>query len=509
MGHLDGALWMNIRYFNCTQQTHMLYHTFLHVVHKGKAVIDVIKFVYPQQVLDKVCPYHFLAMGKRGLSSSSSGPPAQMPPGGFRQKADWAAHTAAEAQRPSALARYLVQRWSWGHMSLPVMQQIAMRAISDGADHPDLKALSSLGTSGLHPNNMHKELMNKLEPPPIRNALTNIKVYFKKENVAAVIQADTSILLPHKLFATLFNEHREAFNEHILGGSLDNPKRFWAAMSDNAAYLSHPLKDRKDHKEKAIPLSLHGDGVPIAGLGKSWSKSVDAWSWASVLGRGSTACTNWMIYILYWKLIVDAANMNAFHIFSRQLKWSLYWLFIGKHPNRDEHDVHYTPESPEGRLAGTSLAGGYYGVLWLIRGDLDHMAKAFGFPYATAASPCGCCQANSTDKPWTDGRLETAAWATSIWTHDSWKAAHPNPHPIFTLPGVGIKAFVPDVMHVLHLGTYQYFFGSVLHYLTTMIMPESPQSNLAKIWTHIKTFYKDWIKRCIQQVLQGEVVLIF
>jgi len=32
-----------------------------------------------------------------------------------------------------------------------------------------------------------------------------------------------------------------------------------------------------------VPLSLHGDGTPSSGIGKSWSKMSDFFSWASLL----------------------------------------------------------------------------------------------------------------------------------------------------------------------------------------------------------------------------------
>ena len=37
-----------------------------------------------------------------------------------------------------------------------------------------------------------------------------------------------------------------------------------------------------------IPFGLHGDEVPVVGLGKAWSKILNAFSWCSLLGTGNT-----------------------------------------------------------------------------------------------------------------------------------------------------------------------------------------------------------------------------
>ena len=42
---------------------------------------------------------------------------------------------------------------------------------------------------------------------------------------------------------------------------------------------------RPDMREKCIPLAIHGDGTPVTGVGKAWSKQYDVWSWCSLLGQ--------------------------------------------------------------------------------------------------------------------------------------------------------------------------------------------------------------------------------
>ena len=47
------------------------------------------------------------------------------------------------------------------------------------------------------------------------------------------------------------------------------------------------------------------------------------------------------------------------------LYWSFKALYEGIWPSRDHRGVGYDPDSPEGVLAGTDLAGGYFAVIWL------------------------------------------------------------------------------------------------------------------------------------------------
>ena len=431
-------------------------------------------------------------MSKRSASGSSAGPPSKLPPGGIRQKAQWAAELAEDTMAPSALAALLLQMWCWGEMSTPLLQRIAAAAVVDGLQHHDLTMMAALGSSGKHPNNTHREMVAKLNDVPIMETLSKIEVFCKGPG-PIILQHSSSIMLPHQLFAAIYKHHVNDFEEILCGGSFENIGQFWRDMKDHPSYPQHPVSKRKDHMLKALPLALHGDGVPISGVGKSWSRSVDAWSWTSILSKGTTLKTNFLIFLMHWQLVLKNADMNCYDKFSKVLAWSLYWLFVGKWPARDWENQPWPEGSQAGNLANAPLAGGFYGVLWLVKGDLEHMAKSFKFPYATSAQPCGCCRANSTNLPWTDGRVG-AAWRGTIWNNAEWLAAHPNAHPVLKLAGAGVQSFYPDLMHTLYLGIYQYFQGSVLKLLTHHVLPHSPEHNLAIVWQDIVDYYKDSVR---------------
>ena len=450
----------------------------------------------------------FIASSHSGtMASSSSGPPPSKRPrvearGGRNQKAKWEAEEQALANplQKSKLAEYLLDRWCWGSLSTPVLQQIAAAAVADGVSHPDVVFLSKLGSSGRYPNNMYKELSSRLKRTPLDEAVDNFRVWQKKSNKPP-IQGNQKILLPHRAFACLYKNHFDVFKANVLGGSVDEPARFWDAVKNTDAYKNHPVSKRGTHRTKAIPLALHGDGVTTSGVGKSWAKSCDAYSWRSCLSRAADALTsNFMIWMFFGKLLVEHGNMNCFKAFERKLTWSLYWLFLGRHPSRDEFGNEYDKDSPEGKRAHEEvfLADGYFGVLWILQGDLDHMTKAWGFRNSGAigqySHPCACCNCDGNDagRPWTDARLDVAKWLETVFTNATWQAAFPDRSHIFKfLPGLGIEQYMPDLMHVLHLGCYQYVFGSVMALLTHHHMPGSPDKNAEVLWGHIKQFYKD------------------
>ena len=50
--------------------------------------------------------------------------------------------------------------------------------------------------------------------------------------------------------------------------------------------------------------------------------------------------------------------------------------------------------------------------------------------------------------------------------------------------------YIPDVLHVKHLGTDPSFYGSAVHLLTHHSMPGDPDDNLNQIWQDICSEYK-------------------
>jgi hypothetical protein len=60
------------------------------------------------------------------------------------------------------------------------------------------------------------------------------------------------------------------------------------------------------------------------------------------------------------------------------------------------------------------------------------------------------------------------------------------------LPYLSVWNLECDELHVLHLGVCQYFLGSMLWLLCFRQLPDSPAENMAKVWTQLLVYYKEF-----------------
>ena len=116
-----------------------------------------------------------------------------------------AAEPARGPRAASKLALHLIERWAWGSLSAPELQNIAFLAVGDHEDpHPDLMRLSTIGSSGVHQNNCHRDLVSyRLAEPLIGRAISSIRIFTRKPPLR-ILEVDQCILLPHDLFGTMF-----------------------------------------------------------------------------------------------------------------------------------------------------------------------------------------------------------------------------------------------------------------------------------------------------------------
>ena len=128
--------------------------------------------------------------------------------------------------------------------------------------------------------------------------------------------------------------------------------------------------------------------------------------------------------------------------------------------------------------------------MWAMQVDLDHLAKGYGLNHHGSKHPCVLCRADCDQYKWTDWS-PVAAWRSTVLNHEDWKAAQSSLHPLFTLPLVGPCSIIPDVLHIMHLGVYSYFLGSVIKLLTHYTMPANKQRNLDVLMSRIKKYYSD------------------
>ena len=207
----------------------------------------------------------------------------------------------------SELVSKLLQEWAWGDHSTAAVQRLCIRAYHDqetllgklhiSTDNIDasLRAIAKLGAWGRYPANCYKELMGWLgdpsPPPPMR---VRIPVLVSKPGRLPVqAEISTGILLPHVELANLWQRHRPIFNKFMLGlqeGCENASETFWEGCiaREDPRLHGHPVLARANWKKFAIPLALHGDGVPCVAVGKPGTKSMGTISWASMLSAGTT-----------------------------------------------------------------------------------------------------------------------------------------------------------------------------------------------------------------------------
>ena len=175
-------------------------------------------------------------------------------------------------------------------------------------------------------------------------------------------------------------------------------------------------------RQRGCPLFLHGDDLGAIGVGKIWSKAVDCVSFGGLLcTRGSAFDVHFIIWLIFNNILSTCEDAGkTMQVFWRHLVWSLYWLYRGRHPDRDPNGNLYT-QGPDLEKAGTLLAGGFFGILWSKRMDLDFGQSQFRMARPTEGYTCGSCPAGSGAMPWTDCRLpgHGNTWTNSVWTNQT------------------------------------------------------------------------------------------
>ena len=292
-------------------------------------------------------------------------------PLGFQQRVRLATELEDNVdRRDSSLANLLIEQWSWGQLSTPQIQRIAAAAKADfeagGHTVPDqIEKISAIGSHGRHTGHLFRDLTKyKIKQPILASARVDYTMWIRKIGFRTK-QSPISIVPPHALFSLLYHSNRQAFDNMLLG-STNEISKFWDEVASTQKYQHHPVRRRKDHKRLCIPLGLHGDGVAVTGINRSWQKSVDAFSWSSLLASGQTKLTNFLVFVAIQGILCTSPDKSTMDEFWRVLSWSLNALYRGRWPTSDHNN-----EPIQNDDAGKFLADGFYGCLWLVKGDLD------------------------------------------------------------------------------------------------------------------------------------------
>ena len=256
--------------------------------------------------------------------------------GGLLQRRSQVEEENAAAVGESKLAKFLLSKFAWGEISPQLVQEISalavddMQRLSDGKSMPDLDSLAALGGHGSSPQNCFRDLMRKLEPDLALARSYNAKLPFKE-----IGPTNQEFLLPHEMFASIYEQFPDAWQHSLLPEQTELPK-WWEAVASHPQMVRHPVRDRSDYKQRCLPLLLHGDDVPVHGIGKGWTSKLTVFSWCSVLALDkSTRSKLFLTYASFEK----ARTKTTIDEWMKILAWSLWWLFLGLWPDSDPDGV--------------------------------------------------------------------------------------------------------------------------------------------------------------------------
>jgi hypothetical protein len=262
-----------------------------------------------------------------------SQPPGKKRKGGIRQRISKSSQQSNGVN--SCLAQFLLSMFAWGNFSPQRVQHIAALACRDFANKDDdwladLEALASLGTNGAHVNNVHRDLMAKMHSIPSLPEPFHVKLKFAEP----LGWQDQGIMLPHEMFSVIYHKYPATWRKSVLP-SEHKLHEWWTHVEEHPQMLNHPIKTRDQWARWGIPLAIHGDGVPITGIGKGWCKLMTMFTWSSLLGSGNTLEMLFWIWSVFDKLCHTGDCDGTMQSFFAILKWSLFWLWVGKWPDED------------------------------------------------------------------------------------------------------------------------------------------------------------------------------
>ena len=309
----------------------------------------------------------------------------------------------------------------WGHFTPQTLQKVMGLMSADLKLHKEgrldvaaIDKLGGIGSNGSHPNNCWRDL-RKLLPVPKLPKLHRLLLPMV-HNTLGKFRASVPMLLPHALFAAIY-EHYPLMWEKIIYGSRATCNKFRHSVRDSPQFLSHLVRHRAGFRDYCIPLKIHGDGTPVTGLGKGWAKMVDIFSVSSLLICVPTVLRNLMMFLIFSHLICRDPDHCTLDVFYRMLIWSFKACWDGTWPKWDWNGKEmFHPR------AGEALCGGFFFCVWALICDLEHAWTAYDLPNPKCNACCPLCPVGLLPGVvWFDFR-PNAKWLEHIYNVQSWLA---------------------------------------------------------------------------------------
>ena len=219
-------------------------------------------------------------------------------------------------------------------------------------------------------------------------------------------------------------------------------------------------------------------------VGKAGSKSWDCYSWQSCLTHGASKKVKMYIFGLFEASKCKGTTAGLGPTMTECWKVTL-----------DSFQAAYDGQFPDHEdRGGEDLAGGFFLVIWSLKGDLDYFAKGLLLRHYAANSFCEYCPAHSdlNDPPmlWNNFNDDDARWKVSLFDKEAWRGNHTILHPVFQqFAFLSQHNVEPDELHIMYLGTVQHIVGSILWLLCYRSLPGTPEENVVRVFKCICDYY--------------------
>ena len=155
-----------------------------------------------------------------------------------------------------------------------------------------------------------------------------LKVQALDPKSSTATTAEAAIMLPHLLFSDLGREYQEQFHKLFATDALE---WFWSGVekTPDDRVIEHPIApDRRvQHKNRTIPVFLHGDGVEF-----QTRDSLMCWSFGGFLNK--KASLDCHLHISCWPK--SCTHKTTWDPLYKWIKWSFEALLKGKHPEKQK-----------------------------------------------------------------------------------------------------------------------------------------------------------------------------
>ena len=410
------------------------------------------------------------------------------------------------APRRSRLAEHLIEQWGFGLTSATELQKISFLSVEDHAGGIDfvsrpelvdrlpspvlLVALARLGSWGRHPSNCSSELAGLVQrtyqtPSPSAFPLSVKNLKQSRYGRAKLLTTSAAMYEPAEWFSWLYRHHSRRFAQCFLGSdSCDDAatklRSFWSQVAEEDPRkrtlvhdcLRNGIVSSEDELfSKAVPLYLHGDGVPVS------RTSFEGVTWGGLMGRSLATKDN--KFVISGRLKSCSASKTDEQMWA-SIAWSLLILQGGKFPQLDSQGRRFDEGTDSFLKKGQMFAGGLIGIVFVVRGDLDWLANSLRLEHTASRFPCPWCEGNTIEddndllgamwnippRPYNDIAVG-AAWRATVWDSrdggiDEWRAVREDVlNPLFLVPGLSIANVSADVLHVFDQGLVQHALGNV------------------------------------------------